>query len=119
MVVDLCPPMWYVDVQDQALLQVAALTEVDVVSERLLAFGGKFTYNAILDIFRKQCPGKKFLDSVEEVPDRGTVDTKRSVELLRRVGKENGFSSLEEVVRKWISWMLRAEEEGWVDEEKK
>ncbi|KAJ4305682.1 hypothetical protein N0V90_001213 [Kalmusia sp. IMI 367209] len=115
MVVDLCPPMWYVDVEDQALLQVAALTESDVINERLLAFGEKFTYNEILDIFRKQCPGRKFLDNVEEVPDRGTVDTKRSVELLKRAGKKEGFSTLEEVLRKWIPWILKAEEEGWVD----
>ncbi|KAF2643713.1 NAD dependent epimerase/dehydratase family protein [Massarina eburnea CBS 473.64] len=110
---DLLAPMWYVDVEDTALLHVAALTEADVQSERLFAFAGKYTYNEILAIFRKECPDRKFVDDIKEVEDGGTVDNKRSIEILKRSGKKEGFSALEEVIKKFIPLILKAEKEGW------
>jgi nucleoside-diphosphate-sugar epimerase len=112
-IVQLIPPEWYVDVEDCALLHAAVLTLDGVENERVLAFGARFGYNELLDIFKKVVPGRHFLDKVEETPDIGTVENERGHELLKRMGKENGFSSLEEGVRKWIPWMLKAEEEGW------
>ncbi|KAF2250780.1 NAD(P)-binding protein, partial [Trematosphaeria pertusa] len=101
------PPEWFVDVEDSALLHIAVLTQPDVQNERLFAFAGPFCYKEILEIFRKSLPERKFADDPEEVLDCGTVDNTRSVELLKRMGKENGFSSLEEAVRKWIPLMLK------------
>ena len=112
-IVQMIPPEWYVDVEDCALLHAAVLTLDGVENERVLAFGARFCYNEILGIFKKVVPGKQFLDKVEETPDMGTVENERGNELLKRMGKENGFSTLEEGVRKWIPWMLKAEEEGW------
>lgn len=108
------PPEWYVDVEDDALLHLAVLTLPEVQNERIFAFAGRFGYGEILDIFRKECPEKKFLEKIDEVLDQGTVDNARSVELLKKVGKENGFSTLEETVKKWIPWMLKVEKEGIV-----
>ncbi|PVI00882.1 aldehyde reductase II [Periconia macrospinosa] len=106
-------PQWYVDVEDTALLHVAALTFPDVVSERLFAYAGRFCWNDVLEIFRKEVPEKKFIDNLEEVPDNGTVENQRSVEILKRLGKKEGFTLLEEAIKKWIPFMLRAEKEGW------
>jgi nucleoside-diphosphate-sugar epimerase len=106
---DLFPPEWYVDVEDTALLHVAALTLPDVQNERIIAMAGRFCYNQILDIFRKLAPDHEFLDRVDEVRDEGTVDNKRAEELLRRVRGGDGCTSLEDTVKKWSVLMLRAE----------
>ncbi|CAI6332443.1 unnamed protein product [Periconia digitata] len=106
-------PQWFVDVEDSALLHVAAFTLPDVVSERLLAFAGRYSWNEILAIFRKEAPGREFADDVGEVKDRGTVDNKRAEEILRRLGKQEGFTPLEETIKKWIPYMQQAEKEGW------
>lgn len=111
--VNMIPPEWYVDPEDTALLHIAALTEDDVKNERLMAFGEQFSYNQMLDVFRKVVPDRKFLDKVEEAPpDQGTVANERSVELLKRLGKKNGFSTFEEGVTKTIKCLLRVEKEG-------
>lgn len=111
--VRMLPPSWYVDVEDTALLHLAALTLPGVENERVFGIAEKFCYNDILAIFKKVCPGRKFLEHVDEVPDIGTVETiARSEELLKRVGKAEGFSTLEEGVSKWITWMLKVEDEG-------
>ncbi|ORY14370.1 NAD dependent epimerase/dehydratase family protein [Clohesyomyces aquaticus] len=109
MPVFLIPPEWYVDTEDTALLHIAALTMPDVVNERLLAFAGSFTWNEILDLFRKYVPDRTFLKDIEEPPaDLGTVDNSRAIDLLKRLGKD-GFSSLDECIEKWVPCMLKAE----------
>jgi nucleoside-diphosphate-sugar epimerase len=108
---DLFPPEWYVDVEDTALLHVAALTLPDVQNERIIAMAGRFCYNEILDIFRKLAPDHEFLVRVDEVRDEGTVDNRRAEVLLKRVKGREGWTSLEDTVKKWSVLMLRAEEE--------
>ncbi|PSN65785.1 NAD(P)-binding protein [Corynespora cassiicola Philippines] len=113
-VASIIPPEWYVDVEDTALLHLAALTLPDVQNERIIAIGHSFCYKDILNIFKKAVPERKFLDTLEENEDCCTVDNSRSTELLRRMGKEQGFSTLEEGVMKWIPLTLKAEEHGWL-----
>jgi nucleoside-diphosphate-sugar epimerase len=103
------PAEWYVDVEDVALLHVAALTQSDVQNERLFAFGDRFTWSRILAIFRKEAPDRKFLEDVVEVEDCGTVANERAEELLKRLGKDR-FSTLEEGVKNFIPWVLKEEE---------
>ncbi|KAF2475134.1 NAD dependent epimerase/dehydratase family protein [Lindgomyces ingoldianus] len=104
------PPEWYVDVEDTALLHIAALTQPDVQNERVLAFGGRFNYNEILDLFRKLVPDRAFLKDIDEPPsDQGTVDNSRGTELLKRLGKPGGFSTLEEAITKWVPFILKSE----------
>lgn len=107
---DLIPPEWYVDVEDTALLHLAALTQPDVSNERILALASRYCYNEILEIFKKIAPDHKFLDSVDEVLDEGTVDNARSEELLKRMKAGAGWTSLEDAVKKWSVLMLQAEE---------
>ena len=73
-----------------------------------------FSHNKILDIFKKTALGHRFLDSVDEVPDNGTVENGRAEELLKRVKNGRGWSTLEEAITKWSKLMLAAEEEGVV-----
>lgn len=107
--VDLIPPQWFVDVEDTALLHLAALTQPDVQNERILAIAAPYCYNDVLDIFRKIAPDHQFLGRVDEVLDCGTVDNTHAEELLKRMKNGAGWASLEESVRKWSEWMLEAE----------
>ena len=109
----LFPPQYFIDVEDVALLHVAALTQSDVNNERLIAMSYSFNWNEILDLFRKIAPDHTFPEKIDnEVLDKGTVDNARAEELLKRVKSGKGFSVLEEVVKKWSVQMLRAEKEG-------
>lgn len=91
------------------------MTQPDVQNERLFSFASRYCYNDILAIFRKHVPSKSFVEDIEEVLDNGAVDNARSVEMLKRLGKENGFTTLEDAICKWIPWILKAESEGWAD----
>ncbi|KAF2249997.1 NAD(P)-binding protein [Trematosphaeria pertusa] len=111
------PPQWYVDVEDVALLHVAALSQPDVENERLMAFAGKFTWNEVLGALRKFAPERSWPERIEEPPaDQASVDIGSSAELLKRLGKKDGFASLEEAVRKWVECMVEAEKMDGVPE---
>ncbi|KAF5563470.1 aldehyde reductase II [Fusarium napiforme] len=84
------PSQWYVDVEDTALLHLAALTLGDVNNERLLAFGGRYCWTVILEILHRRFPGKVLLKDVKEsAVDAGEVDNKRSADVLRKMGNHS------------------------------
>ena len=88
-----------VNVKDVARLHVAALVEPDVQRERLFAFAEPFNYNDVMRTLRKLDPKRKIPGDIEDDSrDFSTVDTKRSVELLKRMGRD-GFTGLEDSVR--------------------
>lgn len=62
-------PQWYVHTVDCALLHVAALIYDDVKSERLFAFAGLWSFNRMMDIWRKLYPQRKFPDNIEGLGD--------------------------------------------------
>lgn len=79
---------YFVDVQDDAALHLAAAILPDVKGERLFAFAFPMNWDMILEILRKQNPGRKFADNfhAEEYP----VIVKpiaRAESLLRRIGR--------------------------------
>lgn len=94
------PPQYNVDVRDVARVHVAALLEPDVENERLFAFAEPFNYSRVVDILRTIDPSRQeYPPPVEnEGHDLSTVDTSRSVELLKRMNRP-GFISLEESLR--------------------
>ena len=93
----------HVDVEDNALLHLAALTLPDVQNERLIAIADRFTYNGLLDIMAKYDLKKQLPDKLEDQPPICTeFDRKRSLELLGRYGR-SGFISVEESVRRCLS----------------
>lgn len=86
------PSQWYIDVEDTALLHLGSLTLDDVNNERLLAFAGQYSWKQILEILHRRYPQKIMLRSVDEsVVDAGEVDNKRSIEVLRKMGKEGVY----------------------------
>ncbi|OAQ59147.1 NAD dependent epimerase/dehydratase family protein [Pochonia chlamydosporia 170] len=101
------PPQWYVDVEDTALLHLAALTLDDVNNERLLAFAGKYSWTQILEILHRRFPEQILLKSVEEsVVDAGEVDNERCIEVLKKMGKDTGFTALEDTLVKAVDVIL-------------
>ncbi|KAF5627237.1 aldehyde reductase II [Fusarium tjaetaba] len=101
------PSQWYVDVEDTALLHLAALTLDDVNNERLLAFGGRYSWTVILEILHRRFPGKVLLQDVKEsAVDAGEVDNKRSADVLKKMGKLEGFTSLEQTLVKAVKTIL-------------
>lgn len=107
------PPCWYVDPVDTGLIHLASLIYEDVKDERLFAFGEQFTWQAIQDVFRKEYPDRKFDAQIPDMgKDIGKVPNERAAELLKRLGK-NGFSTLEEGVKKGAAQIVQLENEGY------
>ncbi|GFP54370.1 NAD-dependent epimerase/dehydratase terH [Trichoderma asperellum] len=101
------PSQWYVDVEDTALLHLGALTLDDVQSERLLAFAGRYSWTQILEILHRRYPQKIMLKSVDEpATDAGEIENGRSIEILKRMGKNEGFTSLEETLVKALDTIM-------------
>ncbi|KAF2670264.1 NAD(P)-binding protein [Microthyrium microscopicum] len=93
------PPQYYINVQDNARVHVAALIYEDVANERLFSFAHPYTWNDILAVFRKLYPERKF---IEDLPDLGQdlsiVANGRAEELVKRFGRP-GWATLEESVK--------------------
>jgi nucleoside-diphosphate-sugar epimerase len=93
------PPQYYINVQDNARVHVAALIFDDVKSERLFAFAYPYTWNDILAVFRKLYPQRKFIDDMSDLgQDLSKVANGRAEELVKRLGRP-GWTSLEESVK--------------------
>ncbi|KAF2138379.1 uncharacterized protein K452DRAFT_311728 [Aplosporella prunicola CBS 121167] len=95
-------PQWFVDVEDVAVLHLAAAVRADVDAERIFAFSEPYTWNAVLEVLRKAYPEKKFVDDLEglgrclvEVPNE------KGEQLLREFGRE-GWTGLEESVKRTV-----------------
>lgn len=92
-------PQWMINVVDDARLHVAGLIYQDVEKERLMGFADTITYHKTLKRMRKIDPKRELPEPMEgEGEDLSTVDTKRSVELLKRWG-QNGWTSFDETLR--------------------
>ncbi|KAI9660479.1 MAG: hypothetical protein M1821_009829 [Bathelium mastoideum] len=94
------PPQWYVDVEDDARLHVAALTRRDTTGERIFAFTAPFNWNDVLAQYRTMFPGKKFVDDIEgQGRDLSKIPNERAEQLLKEMGR-TGWTSMEETLRK-------------------
>ncbi|KAL4875387.1 NAD(P)-binding protein [Aspergillus karnatakaensis] len=93
-------PQYFVDVQDTALLHVAAAIHPGVTSERIFAFAEPVNADRVLAILRSLYPGRTFpadFDANEDVSE--IVPRQRAEALLRSMGQD-GWTSLEESVRR-------------------
>lgn len=94
------PPQYYVNVDDDALVHVAALTFDDVKGERLFAFAKPYNWNSFLAAFRKMYPERNFVPDFEGLgEDKSIVANERAEELLKRLKGGKGWESLEESLR--------------------
>jgi len=106
---ELITPQWCCYVEDTVLLHIAALVLPGVKNERIFSMAHRFDWNEILDIFKKNYPDHKFLDSLPDVGrDMVTIPNERGVELLRQMGRP-GWTSLEEAIIKAVEPILAAE----------
>jgi nucleoside-diphosphate-sugar epimerase len=93
------PPQYYINVQDNARVHVAALIFPDVNGERLFSFAYPFNWNDILAVFRKLYPGRKFIDDYPNLGrDLSKVSNGRAEELVKRMGRPR-WESLEASVK--------------------
>lgn len=94
-------PDWFVDVKDAALLHLSALTNPAITSERVFAYGEPFNWGVILDILRKTYPEQSWPESEPDEPTDLSIPggRDRSVGLLKALGKDDGFTTLEQSVR--------------------
>ncbi|CAN9185995.1 unnamed protein product [Alternaria alternata] len=96
----LFPPQWFVDVEDVALLHVAAAILPHVKNERIFAFAEPFTFNKILSVLRKLYPTRSFIDDFSEGEDLTTIKPRaRAQSMLRELGQAE-WTSLERSVEK-------------------
>jgi nucleoside-diphosphate-sugar epimerase len=99
---NMLPPQYYVDVQDDARLHVAALLLPEVKDERVFAFTATFTYNELLVAFRKAAPEHNFPEDLkQEDKHLATVPNSRAEELLKKTGR-NGWMSLDESIKNMV-----------------
>ncbi|KAK5127127.1 hypothetical protein LTR85_008487 [Meristemomyces frigidus] len=90
------PPQYFVDVQDSALLHVAALILPDVRGQRIFAAESPYNIDSVLQLLRGLYPDKVFEGDVSDHGADLTVfkDAPKAVELLRRMG-QHGWTDME------------------------
>lgn len=90
---------YFCNTVDVGLLHLAAAIHPDVKEERVFAYGGRVSWDAILEILRKQNPHRKFIDNFSGGDDPNEIEPRvRAEQLLRDMGK-SGWTSLEDTVR--------------------
>ncbi|KXH65897.1 NAD dependent epimerase/dehydratase [Colletotrichum salicis] len=90
---------YFVDVEDNARLHVAAAVLPNVRSERIFAWAEPFNFDTVLDILRTHFPEKNFVDNFHHYRELSVVSQpqSRAVELLRQLGR-GGFVPLKQSV---------------------
>ncbi|KAG7287639.1 hypothetical protein NEMBOFW57_007152 [Staphylotrichum longicolle] len=91
---------FYVDVQDDARLHVAALIHPAVEGERIFAYARPFTWRGVQRVIQQLYPSRPCPGDIEEAElDKSeVVRAPRAEALLREMGR-SGWTSLEETVR--------------------
>lgn len=93
------PPQYYINVDDNAAVHVAALIFDDVKNERLFTFAHPYSWNTLLEIFRRRYPQRKFIDDIENIgEDKSIVANNRAEELLKRL-TGHGWTGLEDSIK--------------------
>lgn len=86
---------------------MAALALGSVANERIFAYAKPYTWNEVLAIIREVYPTKKFAEDIKGVEkSKLKVSTKRAEQLLRDVFGRDGWTSLDETIRKNLSGLV-------------
>ena len=98
------PPQYYVDVEDCALIHVAALLEPDVRNERLFAFAQPFNYSELVEALKEIDPSKsEYPPASNEDRDLSEVANGRALELLKRYGRADFKDLRTSLKEQWSS----------------
>lgn len=90
---------WMVDVADTARLHVAALTDVDIVNERLFAFSEVYNFNDILVALKKVKPEHELpAKSDTDIHSANTIEPRGRAEEILKKHFGRGFKTLNESV---------------------
>ncbi|EKG20759.1 NAD-dependent epimerase/dehydratase [Macrophomina phaseolina MS6] len=93
-------PQYYVNVEDTALIHVAALTRPDLDRQRIFAFAGEFNWNTLLQALRKLYPERTFYEDREGLGhDLSTIVEAPKAEQILRDISGRGWKSLEESLK--------------------
>ena len=85
---------YYVDVEDTAILHVAAGMLAHVHDQRIFAFGGRFSWDKILKIMRTLDPNRQIPDDFSGGEDPNEIAPRPQAErLLQELGR-TGWTSL-------------------------
>ncbi|KAK0614775.1 NAD-dependent epimerase/dehydratase terH [Lasiodiplodia hormozganensis] len=97
---DAIRPQYWVDVEDTALLHVAALTRPDIKNRRIFAFAGQYNWNTLLAALRKMYPEKELYPDREGLGHDLTriIDAPWAEQILKDMGRP-GWKSLEQSLR--------------------
>ncbi|KAF4456172.1 hypothetical protein F53441_1656 [Fusarium austroafricanum] len=91
-------PQYWIDVDDTGRLHVAAAIFEHVKEQRIFGFAGRFNWDMILDIFRKNFPDKTFPENFSGGEDPNEIEPRAKAEqLLKDLGRP-GWTSLEEAI---------------------
>lgn len=90
----------FVDVQDDALLHVAAVIHPDVQSERVFAFAAPVNADEVLAILRQLYPSRSFPDNFRAEQDCSEIEPRKRAEALLRDMGRDGWTSLADSIRR-------------------
>ncbi|KNG51234.1 aldehyde reductase II [Stemphylium lycopersici] len=94
------PPMYHIDVRDDARLHVAALLHPDISNDRLWGFADKFTWNTVLAIYRRLWPARSFPTDFPDLEvDQSEAPTESALMALKEVFGQEGWVSLEDSLK--------------------
>ncbi|KAJ5679526.1 hypothetical protein N7462_007770 [Penicillium macrosclerotiorum] len=93
-------PQYFIDVQDTALLHVAAAIHPDVHSERVFAFAEPVNADGVLAILRKLYPSRSFPADFRAEKDLSEIVPRQRAEALLRAMGQDGWTSLEESIKR-------------------
>ncbi|KAF3807358.1 putative uncharacterized oxidoreductase [Colletotrichum gloeosporioides] len=98
----------HVDVQDVAILHVAAALDPDCNGARIQAWGEHCNMNDILAILRKTYPGRNIMDDFDnQTKLEVTADSEQPLALLKKWGSQEGWTSLEKSAIKEMQGVLK------------
>ncbi|KAK7917692.1 aldehyde reductase II [Apiospora marii] len=109
-VLDAIQPQWHIDCGDAGRLYVAALTQGDVDRERVFGFGERFSWFQVRRLMMEWYePDEEIAPVADLGTDQTDVPNERGAELLRRLGRPDGWTGLEESLRANMECIFEAE----------
>lgn len=114
-VLDAMQPQWHLDCADAGRLYVAALTQAGVDRERLFGFGERFSWCQVRRLMTEWYEPAEAIAPVADLGvDQTDVPNERGAELLRRLGRPDGWTGLEESLRANMESIFEAEKAAGV-----
>ncbi|PNP58456.1 hypothetical protein FNYG_15119 [Fusarium nygamai] len=102
--IDTFQTAFFVDVQDVALIHVAAILDPEVKDARLQAWGHKAHWNDFLPILRELRPQRKFIDDYPETFYlKPSTDQSESVALLKKWAGQEDWKPLRQIITEAIN----------------